>query len=77
MVGVVVDNPNEIDHEHLTQQGYRTVFLDKIDHAVLADFPCCTEFSILLSIWLVYPKLKKFIKVKHFTKIYNFPLLFE
>jgi hypothetical protein len=63
MVGMVVENPDEIDREYFEQHGYNTVFMDRIDHAVLADFPCCTEFSILLAVWLVYPKLKKFIKV--------------
>ena len=73
-IGFVLDDSfrSEIDYDLFKQNGYKFQCLNKIDNAVLADFPCCTELSILLSVWLVYPRLKKFIKVKNSLKFLNF-----
>lgn len=53
-----------LDLRQFKENGYKTMSIGQINNAVLADFPCFTQFSILLAVWLVYPKLKKFIKVR-------------
>ncbi len=64
IIGFILDNyDNNLDLDYFYENGYRSIFINKIDNAVIADFPCRTDFSILLAVWLVYPKIKQFIKV--------------
>ncbi len=59
--GLDVDEDSE---RELKRNGYTITSISRINNAVLAQYPCYTTLSIFLGVFLVYPKLKKFIKVK-------------
>ena len=53
---------NELE-ELMIKNNYNVVWITKINHAVLTEFPSKTFLSLIWSVRTVYPKLKEFIKV--------------
>lgn len=68
IIGIVLNGSQMDIDEHseneFKKKDYKMICMTKINNAVLAEYPCNTMLSILLGVWLVYPKLMKFIK-KH------------
>ena len=66
-VGTILAEGDEAVNEATLQayldKGYQRFDIPAVDAAVVANFPFKTVFSILLSIRLVYPKLRDFAHV--------------
>ena len=66
-IGIILnDSDLSVDsklEELMLKNNYNIVWITKINHAVLSEFPCKTFLSMLWSVRTVYPKLKEFIKV--------------
>ena len=66
-IGIILNNSDlsvDADLEELmVKNDYNIVWITKINHAVLTEFPSKTFLSLIWSVKTVYPKLKEFIKV--------------
>jgi len=56
----------------MIEAGFKIIDLPKATHCVLADFPFVSFLSIYMAVWKVYPKMARYIKVKHANKHTDF-----
>lgn len=65
-IGIILNNSelivDSLMEDLMLKNDYNIVWITKINHAVLTEFPCKTFLSIFWSVRTVYPKLKEFIK---------------
>ena len=66
LIGIVLNDSLSINkplEDHLIQNGFKCVWLNAIDEAVVIDYPINSKFSIWIACLRVYPKLANYIKV--------------
>ena len=68
VVGVILAEGNTVPDKNLEtkfkKEGYTDFAFPLIQNAVKATFPCPTQISVLLGIYMVYPKLGAYVKVR-------------
>ena len=55
------EEPDPVELEAVTKEGYKIAHFPKPNYVVLAEFPFTNTLSIYMGIFRVYPKLKEYI----------------